>query len=147
LQRKGAKKKPIYRVVVQDEASATKGEVVEILGQYNTMAEPSVFEVDKEKTLAWIQKGAKPTVKVRILLGKAGILPPIDLAALPKRKPRAEQKAEAEAKAEGKKAEGKKEEGKAEAPAEEKKEAPKEEAKKEKVKAEEVKPPAEKAST
>lgn len=131
LQRKGAKKKPIYRVVVQDERSATKGEIIEILGQYNTMAEPSVFEVDKEKTLAWIQKGAKPTEKVRILLGKAGILAPIDLAALPKRKPRAEQKAEAEAKAEGKKPETK-----AEAPAEEKKEAPKEEAKKEEPKAE-----------
>ena len=94
LQRKGAKNKPFYRVVVQDESAARDGRVVEVLGQYNPLVEPSLFEVDKEKTLSWISKGAKPTEKVRILLGKAGILPPIDLASLLKRKPRAEEKAE-----------------------------------------------------
>ena len=81
-------------MVVQDESAARDGRVVEVLGQYNPLVEPSLFEVDKEKTLSWISKGAKPTEKVRILLGKAGILPPIDLASLPKRKPRAEEKAE-----------------------------------------------------
>lgn len=118
LQRKGAKNKPFYRVVVQDESAARDGRVVEVLGQYNPLVEPSLFEVDKEKTLAWISKGAKPTEKVRILLGKAGILPPIDLASLPKRKPRAEEKAEKPP--EEKKEEKPKEEAKAE-----KKEEPK----------------------
>jgi small subunit ribosomal protein S16 len=113
LQRKGAKNKPFYRVVVQDESAARDGRVVEVLGQYNPLVEPSLFEVDKEKTLSWISKGAKPTEKVRILLGKAGILPPVDLASLPKRKPKAEEKAE-------KPPEEKKEEAKAE-----KKEEPK----------------------
>lgn len=98
LQRKGAKNKPFYRVVVQDESAARDGRVIEVLGQYNPLIEPSLFEVDQEKTKDWLSKGAKPTEKVRILLGKAGILPPVDLASLPKRKPRAEIKAEAEAK-------------------------------------------------
>ncbi len=102
LQRKGAKNKPFYRVVVQDESAARDGRVIEVLGQYNPLIEPSLFEVDQEKTKDWLSKGAKPTEKVRILLGKAGILPPVDLASLPKRKPRAEIKAEAEAKAEEK---------------------------------------------
>ena len=90
LQRIGTKNQPYFRVVVQDESKSPKGEVTEILGKYQVRSEPTLFEVDREKTLEWIKKGAKPTEKVRILLGKAGILPPIDLASLPKRKPKAE---------------------------------------------------------
>lgn len=90
LQRRGAKNRPFYRVVVQDESAARDGRVIEVLGQYNPLVEPSFFEVDREKILAWLDRGAQPTEKLRILLGKAGVLPPVDLAALPKRKPRAE---------------------------------------------------------
>lgn len=126
LQRKGTKKRPIYNIVVQDESLATKGMAIEVLGQYNPLADPSVFDVNKEKALEWIKKGAKPTDRVRILLGKAGVLPPVDLAALHKRKPKAELKAEAKAEGEKKAEEPKAEEAKAEAKAEEKKEEVKE---------------------
>jgi ribosomal protein S16 len=54
------------------------------------LSEPTVFEINKEKVAAWLAKGAEPTEKVRILLGKAGVMPPIDLAALPKRKTKGE---------------------------------------------------------
>lgn len=94
LQRKGTKNRPFYRVVVQDESTDTYGRVVAVLGQYNVLVDPSELKVDKDKTLAWIAKGAKPTEKVRILLGKAGILPPIDLASLPKRKTKGQAVAE-----------------------------------------------------
>ncbi|OGB89255.1 30S ribosomal protein S16 [candidate division WOR-1 bacterium RIFCSPHIGHO2_01_FULL_53_15] len=90
LQRIGTKNKPFYRVVIQDESATPSSNVVEVLGQYDSGKEPSLFNVNKEKTLAWIKKGAKPTDRVRILLGKAGILPPVDLAALPKRKKKGE---------------------------------------------------------
>lgn len=126
LQRKGTKKRPIYNIVVQDESLATKGMAIDVLGQYNPLADPSVFDVNKEKALEWIKKGAKPTDRVRILLGKAGVLPPVDLAALHKRKPKAELKAEAKAEGEKKAEEPKAEEAKAEAKAEEKKEEVKE---------------------
>ena len=95
LQRKGSKNKPFYRVVVQSATAARDGDVVEILGQYDPRREPTIFNVDQEKTKEWLAKGAEPTEKVRILLGKAGILPPVDLAALKKKKPKAEEKAEA----------------------------------------------------
>ena len=85
-------------MVVQDESASTVSRVVAILGQYQSRREPSLFEVDREATLDWIKKGAKPTEKVRILLGKAGILPPIDLAALPKKKPKGAAEKPAEAK-------------------------------------------------
>ncbi|MFH1347872.1 MAG: 30S ribosomal protein S16 [Candidatus Margulisiibacteriota bacterium] len=135
LQRKGTKGRPFYRVVVQDESSPRDGRVVEVLGQYDPLKEHPIFDVNKEKTAAWLSKGAEPTEKVRILLGKAGLLPPIDLASLPKRRPRAELKAAAEAKEKGAPAEGeaKAEEKKEEAPKAEEKpaevETPKEEAK------------------
>jgi small subunit ribosomal protein S16 len=90
LQRVGTKNKPFYRVVVQDEAFSTVSKVVEILGKYHPLQDPSLFEVDREKTLEWIKKGAKPTDKVRILLGKAGVLPKVDLAILPKKKAKGE---------------------------------------------------------
>jgi len=116
LQRKGTKGRPFYRVVVQDESEARDGKTIAILGQYHPLAKPTLFEVDKEKTLTWISKGAKPTDKVRILLGKAGILPPVDLASLNKRKPKAEQPAAEAAPAEVKKEAAKTEEAKAAAP-------------------------------
>ena len=95
LQRIGTKNRPFYRVVVQDESAATCSRVIDVLGQYNPIGEPTTFTVDKEKTLTWIKKGAEPTDKVRILLGKAGVLPPVDLAILPKRKTKGEALAEA----------------------------------------------------
>lgn len=90
LQRVGAKNQPYYRVVVQNESSSPSGAVIEILGVYHPLKEPTLFQVNAEKVKEWIRKGAKPTEKVRILLGKAGILPPIDLASLPKKKPKSE---------------------------------------------------------
>ncbi len=97
LQRVGAKNQPYYRVVVQDESATPSSDVIEVLGQYHPLKNPALFEVNKEKTLEWIRKGAAPTERLRILLGKAGILPPVDLAALPKRKPKGEKPVEAPA--------------------------------------------------
>jgi small subunit ribosomal protein S16 len=90
LKRVGAKNRPFYRVVVQDESSSPSGKVIEILGQYHPLKEPTLLEVDREKTAAWLKKGAEPTEKMRILLGKIGLLPAVDLANLPKRKTKGE---------------------------------------------------------
>lgn len=86
----GTKSKPFYRVVIQDESATPSSNVVEVIGKYHPLAGSATFEVDKEKTLAWLKKGAMPTDRVRILLGKAGIMPPVDLASLPKRKKKGE---------------------------------------------------------
>jgi small subunit ribosomal protein S16 len=124
LQRKGSKNKPFYRVVVQDERDAPRGRVIEVLGVYNPLIEPSLFNVDKEKTLAWMAQGAQPTEKLRILLGKVGVLAPIDLTVLKQRPTKAKGEG-GEAKAEAPKAqakEEKKEKVEAEAQAEAKEE-------------------------
>ena len=49
LQRTGAKNQPYYRVVVQDEAFARNSRIIEVLGQYHPLKDPSLFEVNKEK--------------------------------------------------------------------------------------------------
>jgi len=59
--------------------------------------------LDKEKVEKWLKIGAEPTDKVRILLGKAGILPAVDTSVLTKRKPKKEVKATAVKQAEVKK--------------------------------------------
>ena len=116
LKRIGARKAPMYRIVVLDESAPTKQVAIEVLGTYNPRCEPTQCEFNKEKVEAWLKKGALPTDKVRVLLGKAGILPPVSFEGKPKRKPRKEAAKEAEApKAEAPKAEAKPAPEKAEA--------------------------------
>lgn len=90
IQRVGTSKQPKYRIVVQEAKQKLGGLVIEILGIYHPRQTPTLFEVNKEKVLDWIKKGAQPTEKLRILLGKFGILPPVDTSNLTKRKPKKE---------------------------------------------------------
>lgn len=90
LTRVGSKSKPYYRIVVMDESSARDSRAVEVLGHYDPRKEPSVFEVNKEKALEWIKKGAMPTETVRKLLGKAGVLPPVNFDKKKKKLPKGE---------------------------------------------------------
>jgi small subunit ribosomal protein S16 len=74
LKRIGAKKRPIYRVVVMDTRSPRDGRVIESIGVYNPLQEPAALTLDEEKALSWLQKGAQPTATVRELLSDAGVL-------------------------------------------------------------------------
>jgi small subunit ribosomal protein S16 len=73
LQRVGAKKKPAYRVVVADSRSPRDGAFVEIIGHYDPRTEPPTINLKQEKTLEWLNRGAKPTQTVATLLSKSGI--------------------------------------------------------------------------
>jgi small subunit ribosomal protein S16 len=72
LMRMGKKKQPTYRVVATDSRSPRDGRFIEILGHYNPRAEPSVVEIDNDKAVAWLRKGAQPTETVRRLLTSTG---------------------------------------------------------------------------
>jgi small subunit ribosomal protein S16 len=74
LMRLGAKKKPFYRFVVADSRARRDGPFVEIIGTYDPKKEPMELKINGEKALAWIQKGAQPTDRVRRLFQKAGVL-------------------------------------------------------------------------
>ena len=78
LNRMGAKKKPFYRIVVADSRSPRDGRFIEIVGNYDSTKEPAVVNVDEDKVLNWLQKGAQPTDTVRSLLIHKGIMAKFD---------------------------------------------------------------------
>ena len=73
LARGGAKKKPIYRVVVADERCPRDGRFIEQLGQYDPRQEQSLLNFKDDRALEWLNKGAQPTDTVRRLLRGAGV--------------------------------------------------------------------------
>lgn len=74
LKRMGAKKNPFYRVVVADSRSPRDGRIIESLGHYDSTIEPAVINIDEEKAIEWLKKGAQPTDTVKTLFSKAGVL-------------------------------------------------------------------------
>ena len=71
LQRNRKKKSPFYHIVVADSKSPRDGRIIEQIGTYDPMTEPSTIVLDKEKTEKWIKNGAKPTDTVKELIEKA----------------------------------------------------------------------------
>ena len=72
LMRMGKTKQPTYRVVVADSRSPRDGRFIEILGNYDPRAEPSVINFDNDKAVEWLKKGAQPTERVQKLLKISG---------------------------------------------------------------------------
>ena len=71
LQRQGAKKAPFYHIVVADSRTSRDGKVIEKIGTYDPMTDPSTIVLDKEKLEKWIKNGAKPTNTVKTIIKKA----------------------------------------------------------------------------
>ena len=71
LKRVGAKKAPVYRIVVADSRAPRDGRFIEEIGDYNPIANPAELKVNLEKANEWIRKGAQPSDTVRGLLKKA----------------------------------------------------------------------------
>jgi len=74
LKRMGTKKKPFYRLVVTDSRKAVVGKYIEALGYYDPRKTPAVADINEEKALGWLKKGAKPSDTVRSLFRREGIL-------------------------------------------------------------------------
>jgi small subunit ribosomal protein S16 len=74
LMRMGKKRSPYYRVVVMDGRAPRDGRYIDLIGRYNPNEEPSLIEIDADKAVDWLQKGAQPTEPVRKLLEISGAL-------------------------------------------------------------------------
>lgn len=72
LMRLGKKKQPVYRVVVADGRKPRQGRYIEAIGRYDARQEPSMIEIDNDKAVDWLNKGAQPTDPVRKLLEISG---------------------------------------------------------------------------
>ena len=70
LARIGSKKRPYYRIVVIDKRRARNGRFLEVVGQYNPIANPVQMEINAERAQYWLSKGAEPSETVRSILRK-----------------------------------------------------------------------------
>jgi len=74
LQRHGSKKRPFYFIVVADSRSPRDGKFIQKLGTYNPLTIPATVQLDRQKALEWLNKGATPTDTVRRILSFKGVL-------------------------------------------------------------------------
>jgi len=129
----GAKKRPVYKIVVADSRFPRDGRFIEKLGYFNPLLPKEKKErikLESERVNYWLSKGAKPTTRVSRILGEVNLMPMPKPGNNPKKAiPKKERKKDS-----------KKEEPKKEAPKQEtKKEEPKKEAPKQETKKEEPK--------
>ncbi len=73
LTRKGAKKRPFYRVIVAESRNRRDGSFIEIIGTYDPLKEPSEIKIDTERAKYWMGCGAQPTSVVKKLLTISGL--------------------------------------------------------------------------
>ena len=71
LRRGGAKKNPIYRVVVSDSRKTPTADYLDQVGIYDPNQEPPEINLDLEKIGAWQKKGAGVSDPVKSLIQKA----------------------------------------------------------------------------
>ena len=74
LARHGKKGYAFYHIVAADSRAPRDGKFIEKLGTYNPNTTPASIELDFEKALAWLQKGAQPTDTCRAILSYKGVL-------------------------------------------------------------------------
>ena len=137
----GAKKRPVYKIVVADSRSPRDGRFIEKLGFFNPLVPKNKkdrMKIEVERVKHWMSQGAKPTTRVARLLGEAEVIPmPAagnnPLKAIPKKDRKKIEKDNKDSKEDTKKeAVPKAEEKKDQKPAEKKEAVPKAEEKKDK---------------
>ena len=74
LQRHGSKKRPFYFIVIADARAPRDGKFIQKLGTYNPLTVPATIQLDRQKALEWLNKGATPTDTVRRILSFKGVL-------------------------------------------------------------------------
>src|SRR6186713_1745710 len=81
LQRLGRKKAPYYHIVVADSRAPRDGKFIENIGYYKPQTVPATIELNVDKAVAWLEKGAQPTDTCRAILSYKGVLLKHHLAA------------------------------------------------------------------
>jgi small subunit ribosomal protein S16 len=60
--------------VVADSRAPRDGKYIERIGSYNPNTNPATIELDFDKALTWLGKGAQPTDTIRAILSYQGVL-------------------------------------------------------------------------
>lgn len=75
LSRRGAPKKPVYRIVVIEKDRARDGRSIEVVGLYNPRSTPMTIDFKRERVEYWVGKGAQMSATVSKLFAKAPAAP------------------------------------------------------------------------
>lgn len=73
LSRHGAKKNPIYRIVVADKRSPRDGRRIEQVGTYDPNHSPAKIAFNEAKLASWLERGAQPSLTVSQLMKQSGL--------------------------------------------------------------------------
>jgi small subunit ribosomal protein S16 len=82
LSRRGARKQPIYRIVVIEKDRARDGRSIEVVGLYNPRTEPATVDLKKERIEYWLGKGAQFSPTLARLYKNAGVAPVVSASPL-----------------------------------------------------------------
>lgn len=74
LSRHGRKRAPFYHIVVADSRAPRDGRFIERIGSYNPTTDPATIELNFDRALDWLQKGAQPTDTTRAILSYKGVM-------------------------------------------------------------------------
>ncbi len=74
LSRHGRKRRAFYHIIVADSRAPRDGKYIERIGSYNPNTNPATIDLDIEKALSWLQKGAQPTDTARNILSYKGVM-------------------------------------------------------------------------
>lgn len=74
LSRHGRKRNPYYHILVADSRAPRDGRFIERIGSYDPTTNPATIDLDFDKALDWMQKGAVPTETCRAILSYEGVL-------------------------------------------------------------------------
>ncbi len=74
LQRRGKKGQAFYHIVIADGRAPRDGKFIERIGIYNPIAKPAEIELEFDKALDWLKKGAQPTDTVKAILAYKGVM-------------------------------------------------------------------------
>lgn len=74
LQRHGRGKRPFYHIVASDSRAPRDGKYIERIGDYNPLTKPATINVNVDKAVDWLVKGAEITNTVKAIFKYKGIL-------------------------------------------------------------------------
>jgi len=78
MSRGGAKKRPIYKIVIADSRKPRDGRFIEKVGFFNPLLPKDKKErlsLDIERIKYWLEKGARPSDRIARFLGEANVIP------------------------------------------------------------------------
>lgn len=74
LSRHGKKHQAFFHIVVADGRAPRDGKFIEKIGTYNPRTNPATIDLNFDRALYWIQKGAQPSDTMRAMLSYKGVM-------------------------------------------------------------------------